>query len=101
MDDGKAPEKVQRANFVRWRECAKMAKVEKKIIKRLREDPGPRPFILESNLPSNLPDRTALEWCGECEQCKAIDCGTCSNCQGEGPRATRAQSRGIGANIKD
>ena len=101
MADGEAPEKVRRANDVRWKECAKMAKVERKLLKRLREDPRQRPFIPETSLPINISERTALERCGECDQCKATDCGTCGNCQGEGPRATRAQSRGIGANVQD
>ena len=54
MAEGEAPEKVQRANNVRWKECAKMAKVERKLVKRLREDPGQRPFFLEPSLPINL-----------------------------------------------
>ena len=92
MEDGEAPEKVRRANEVRWKECAKMAKVERKLLKRLREDPRQRHFIPEPSLPGNLSKRTTLERCGECDQCKAIDCGTCGNCQGEGPRTMRAQS---------
>ena len=35
MEDGEAPEKVWRENDVRWKECAKMAKVERKLLKRL------------------------------------------------------------------
>ena len=34
MADGEAPEKVRSANYVRWKECAKIPKVEKKILKR-------------------------------------------------------------------
>ena len=45
MTEGETPEKVQRANNVRWKECAKMAKVERKLAKRLREDPGQRPVF--------------------------------------------------------
>ena len=71
MADGEAPEKVQRANDVRWKECTKMAKVERKLIKRLREDPGQRPFIPEPSLHINLSERSALERCGECNQYKA------------------------------
>ena len=67
MADGEAPEKVRRANYDRWKECAKMAKVEEKLLNRLREDPGQRPFIPEPSLPINLSERTALERCGECE----------------------------------
>ena len=45
MAEGEAPEKVKRVNNVRWKECAKMAKVERKLTKRLREDPGQRPVL--------------------------------------------------------
>ena len=44
MADRKAPEKVRRANKIRWKESAKMEKVERKLTKRLREDFGQRPF---------------------------------------------------------
>ena len=101
MADREDPEKVQRANNVRWKEYAKMAKVERKLIKGLREDPGQRPFIPEPSLPINLSERTALERCGDCNQSKETDCGMCGSCQGEGPRATQAQSRGIGAKVQD
>ena len=40
-----------------------------------------------------------MEQCGECDQWKATDCGTCGNCQGEGPRATREE--GISPIVKD
>ena len=100
MADGEAPEKVRKANNVRWKEYAKMAKVERKLVKRLREDPGQRPFIPEPSLPINLAERTVLERCGECDHCKATGCETCSKCQGEGPRAKRAQSQGIGTNVQ-
>ena len=60
MADGQAQEKVRKANDVRWKEYAKMAKVERKLVKRLSEDPGQRPFILEPSLPINLTERTAL-----------------------------------------
>ena len=101
MADGEAPEKVRRKNNVRWKEYAKMAKVERKLLKRLREDLGQRPFIPEPSLPSNPSERTAVERCGECDHCKEIDCEMGGNCRGEGPRAMRAPNRGIGANVQD
>ena len=67
MADGEAPEKVRKAYDVRWKEYAKMAKVERKLVKRLREDPGQRPFIPEPSFPINLAERTILERCGECD----------------------------------
>ena len=54
MTEGEAPEKVKRANDVRWKEHAKMAKVERKLTKRHREDTGQRPVFPEPSLPINL-----------------------------------------------
>ena len=75
-----------------------MAKIERKLKKKLIEDLGQRPFIPGPSLAQTLPEQPALERCGECNQCKAPDCGTCG--QGEGPMATRAQSRGVGAHTQ-
>ena len=101
MADGEVPEKVRTANKVRWKESVKMAIVERKLTKRLKEDLGQRHFLLELSLHLNLSERTAMERGWECDQCKTHDCGKCRNCQGEGQRAMRAQSRGIGANIQN
>ena len=54
MADGEVPEKVRRANEVRWKESAKMAKVERTLNKRLKEDLGQRPFIPEPSLHINI-----------------------------------------------
>ena len=54
MMEGEAPEKVKKANNVRWKECTKMIKVGRKLGKRLREDPGQRPIFPEPSLPMNL-----------------------------------------------
>ena len=40
MADGEVPEKVRKANKVRWKESVKMAKVERKLTQRLKEDLG-------------------------------------------------------------
>ena len=40
---GEALEKIRRANKVRWKESANMAKVERKLTKKLKEDLGQRP----------------------------------------------------------
>ena len=66
-----------------------MAKIERRLMKMLMEDPGHRSIIPGPSLPQTLPERTTLELCGACEQCKAPDCGTCDSCQGEGTIATR------------
>ena len=50
-----APEKVQKANNVRWREYGKMVKMERKLQKKILEDPGPRPTIPEPSLHPVLP----------------------------------------------
>ena len=101
MTEGEAPEKVKRANNIKWKECARMAKVERKLANRLREDPGQRLVFPEPSLPINLSEQLTLHRCRECNQCKATDCGTCGGCQGLEPRATRAQSRGISANAQE
>ena len=64
------------------------------------EDPGQRPFIPGPSLPQTLPEQPALEQCEECDQCKAPHCETCDSCKEEGPMATKAQSRGAGAQPK-
>ena len=56
MVEGEAPEKVRRANDARWKEYAKMAKIERKLKKKLMEDPGQRPFIPGPSLPQTLPE---------------------------------------------
>ena len=61
MAEGEAPEKVQRGNDARWKEYAKMAKIERKLKKKLMEDPGQRPFIPGPSLPQTLPELPALE----------------------------------------
>ena len=93
MVDGEAPEKVRRANNVRWKECAKMAMVERKLLKRFREDPGQMPFIPEPSLPINPAERTALERCGDCDQSKETHCGMCGSCHGkdQGPQGHKAE----------
>ena len=68
----KAPEKVQKANNAR-REYSKMVRMERKLQKRILEDPGPRPAIPEPSLHPVLPGRHSMERCGECDPCKAQD----------------------------
>ena len=55
MAEGEAPKKVRRANDARWKEYAKMAKIEIKLKKKLMEDPGQRPFFPGPSLPRTLP----------------------------------------------
>ena len=47
------------------------AKIERKLKKKLMEDPGQRPFIPGPSLPQTLPERPAVKRCGECNHCKA------------------------------
>ena len=75
MADGEVPEKVRKANKDRWKESVKMAKVERKLTKRLKEDLGQRYFLIESSSHLNLSERTAMQRGGECDQCKTHDCG--------------------------
>ena len=84
----------------RWKELAKMAKIERRLMKMLMEDPGQRPIIPGPSLPQTLPERTTLERCGACDQCKALECGMWDSCKGEGTIATRARSKGAGAHTQ-
>ena len=45
-------------------------------------------------------ERTTLERCGACNQCKAPECGMCDSCKGEGTIATRARSKGARAHTQ-
>ena len=51
-----APEKVQKANDARWGEYGKMVRIERKLQKKILEEPGPRPAIPEPSLPPALPE---------------------------------------------
>ena len=93
----KAPEKVQKANDARWREYRKMVRMERKLQKRILEDPGPRPAIPEPSLHPVLPGRHSMEWCGECNPCGTQDCGRCRGCLEEGPVGKRVRNRGTEA----
>ena len=78
-----------------------MAKIERRLIKMLMEDPVQRPIIPGPSLHQNLPEQTTLERCGICYQCKAPNCGMSDSCQGVGTIAIRARSRGEGAYTKE
>ena len=65
---------VQKANNKRWGEYGKMVRIERKLQKKILEDPGLRPHIPEPSLPPILPGQHSMERCGECDLCKAPDC---------------------------
>ena len=73
MAGGKAPDKVKRANDVRYREYAKMVKIERRLRRKILEDPGPRPAIPEPVLHPVIPGGHARERCRACDPCKAQD----------------------------
>ena len=83
-----APDKVKRANNARYREYAKMMKVERRLRRKIQEDPGLRPDVPELVLPPVILEGHARERCGACNPCKAQDCGRCSSCLEKGPAAT-------------
>ena len=56
MADGEPPKKVRRENDARWKEFAKMAKIERRLMKMLMEDPRQRPIIPEPGIPQTLPE---------------------------------------------
>ena len=68
-----APDKVKRANNLRYREYAKMIKIERRLWRKIQEDPGPRPDGPELVLPPGILEGHARERCGACKPCKAQD----------------------------
>ena len=94
MANEEVPEKVQEANNARWGEYRKMVRIERKLQKKILEEPGPRPTIPEPSLPPALPERHSRERCRACDPCKVQNWGWGSSCLGEGPVATRVQKRG-------
>ena len=61
MTGEEAPEKVQDANDDRWREHKKMVRMERKLQKKIMEDPGPRPSSPEPMFHSILPGSHPME----------------------------------------
>ena len=55
MAGEEAPDKVKRANDIRYQEYAKMIKIERRLRKKTQEDPGPRPDVPELVLPPVIP----------------------------------------------
>ena len=58
-----APDKVKRANNARYREYAKMMKVERRLRRKIQEDPDLRPDIPELVLPPVTIEGHARERC--------------------------------------
>ena len=87
------PDKVKRANNIRYLEYVKMMKIERKLGRKILEDPGPRPAVPELVLNPVIPEEHARERCGACDPCKAQDCGRCSSCLEKGPAATGARDQ--------
>ena len=94
MAGEEAPDKVKRANGIRYIEYVKMVKMERRLRRKIMEDPGPRPVIPEHVLHPAIPEGHARERCGACDPCKAQDCGGCSSCLEKGPAATGARDQG-------
>ena len=88
MAGEEAPDKVKRANNIRYQEYAKIIKIERRLRRKIREDPGPKPDVLELGLPPVILEGDAREQFGACSPCKAQDCGRCSSCLEKGPAAT-------------
>ena len=87
------PEDVRRANITRFQEYLRMVKLERRLIKQILEDPGPRPVIPELVRRPNLHESQSWNRCGSCEPCKAPDGGACRPCQEEGPIVARGRNR--------
>ena len=64
MAGEEAPDKVKRANAVRNLEYVNMVKIEKRLRRKILEDPGPRPAIPEPGVHPVIPGGNARERCG-------------------------------------
>ena len=94
MAGGEAPDKVKRANDVRYLEYTKIVKIERRLRRKILEDPGPRPAIPEPGVHPGIPGGHARERCGACDPCTAQNCGRCGSCREEGPAITGARDQG-------
>ena len=94
MAGEEVPEKVRKADAIRYHEYWTMVKMERKLQRKILEDLGPRPDIPEQILHPVRPGRHSIERCGTCDPYKAQDCGSCGSCLEEGPIITRVQNRG-------
>ena len=56
-----APEKVKRANDIRYLEYVKMVKIERRLQRKILEDPGPRPAIQDPGLHPVIQEEHARE----------------------------------------
>ena len=56
-----APDKVKRANDIRYLEYVKMVKIERRLQRKILEDPGPRPAIPEPGLHPVIQEEHARE----------------------------------------
>ena len=77
MTGEEAPEKVQEANDARWHEHEKMIRMERKLQKKILEDPGPRPSSPELMFHSMLPGSHSMERWETGGPCRAQDDGRC------------------------
>ena len=54
MAGEEAPDKVKRANNIKYWEYAKIIKIERRLERKIKEDPGTRPDIQELMLPPGI-----------------------------------------------
>ena len=81
MAGEEAPDKVKRENDIKYWEYAKIIKIERRLERKIKEDPGTRPDIPELMLPPGILEEHARVRCGACDPCKALDCRRCSSCR--------------------
>ena len=83
MAGEEVPDKVKRANDIRYREYVKIIKIERKLWRKIQEDRDPRPDVPELVLPPGTIEGHARGHCvipAMCDPCKDQDCGRCSSC---------------------
>ena len=67
MAGEEAPDKVKRANNIRYREYVAMMKIERRLLRKIQEDPNPRPDIPELVLHPGTIEGHARGQCGACD----------------------------------
>ena len=77
------PGKVQKAD-ARYQEYFKMECMERKLQKKILEDPGPRPAVPEQIMHPVLSVKHYMERCETCDPRKVQGCGRAGSCLIEG-----------------
>ena len=97
MTGEEAPEKVQEANDARWQEYGKLRRLERKLQKKILEDPGQRPSSPEPMFHATLPGSHPMERGGTNGPGRTHDGGRCRSWLEDRPVSSVMQNRGTAA----